>query len=465
MKRLIFLGISGICLLLTTSYGQMIGGNKNISESGIHKIKHIIIIFQENRSFDSYFGTFPGAYGIPMKDGFPAVSVWDPYTKKYVMPYVDHYDSNRGGPHGYTAFLADVDHGKMDGFIKEAHQPDVMGYHTESDIPNYWAYAKNFVLQDHMFESIHSWSFPSHLFLVSLWSANSKTPNNPMSFTSTDNPRNRNKKNPEPFGWTDLTYLLHKNHVSWRCYLDGKVPVIWNILPGFVDIHQDFQIHNIVGIKNYFIAAKKGTLPSVCWIFPDWKDSEHPPALVSTGQSYVTRIINAAMKSPDWKSTAIFLTWDDWGGFYDNVVPPEVDKLGYGIRVPGLVISPYAKKGYIDHQILSFDAYAKFIEDDFCHGERLNPKTDGRPDSRPDVREDMPLLGNFIKDFNFAQKPWSPLILPVHPKTTLIKGPMHYGRVKNGKTIEMIKKLGKEIEGLKREIKKLEKLIISQAKQ
>ncbi len=113
------------------------------------------------------------------------------------------------------------------------------------------------------------------------------------------------------------------------------------------------------------------------------------------------------MKSPDWNSTAIFLAWDDWGGFYDNVVPPRVDENGYGLRVPAIVISPYAKKGYIDHQILSSDAYLKFIEDDFLNGARLNPKTDGRPDRRPDVRENEPILGNLVNDFNFSQAPAS----------------------------------------------------------
>ena len=101
----------------------------------------------------------------------------------------------------------------------------------------------------------------------------------------------------------------------------------------------------------------------------------------------MTSLINAAMQGPDWNSTAIFLRWDDWGGFYDHVVPPSVDQNGYGLRVPGMVISPYARQGYIDHQTLSFDAYLKFIEDDFLGGQRLDPATDGRPDPRPDVRE------------------------------------------------------------------------------
>ena len=160
------------------------------------------------------------------------------------------------------------------------------------------------------------------------------------------------------------------------------------------------------------------------WVVPSGEVSEHPPAPVSYGQSYVTSVINAVMKSPDWSSTAIFVTWDDWGGFYDHVVPPRVDQNGYGLRVPGIVISPFAKRGYVDHQTLSFDAYDKFIEDDFLGGQRLNPASDGRPDPRPSVRETEKILGNLINDFNFNQRPRAPVTLPVHPKSTLTGTPL-----------------------------------------
>jgi phospholipase C len=143
--------------------------------------------------------------------------------------------------------------------------------------------------------------------------------------------------------------------------------------------------------------------------------SEHPPARVTAGQTYVTHLINTIMSGPDWKSTAIFLAWDDWGGFYDHVKPPRVDGEGYGIRVPALVISPYARRDYVDHQVLSSDAYLKFIEDDFLQGQRLNPRTDGRPDSRPGVRENVKILGNLVHDFNFDQRPRPPYLLPLHP--------------------------------------------------
>jgi phospholipase C len=238
--------------------------------------------------------------------------------------------------------------------------------------------------------------------------------------------------------WTDITWLLDAHHVSWAYYVQrgtqpdcanssalscgavsqsAKTPGIWNPLPLFSDVHHDHQVSNIKDLSTYYAAAKAGTLPAVSWITPSDPDSDHPPASVHQSQAYVTSIVNAAMKSPDWNSTAIFLSWDDWGGFYDHVVPPTVDRNGYGLRVPGIVISPYARQGYIDHQTLSHDAYLKFIEDDFLGGARLNPKTDGRPDPRPDVRENASILGNLLADFNFSQAPRPPLLLATNPPT------------------------------------------------
>jgi len=196
---------------------------------------------------------------------------------------------------------------------------------------------------------------------------------------------------------------------------NAKTPGIWNPLPYFDTVAKDGQLANIQPIHNLYAQARSGRLPAVSWIDPAGTVSEHPPARVSVGQNYVTGLINAIMKGPDWRSTAIFLAWDDWGGFYDHVVPPVVDANGYGLRVPGLVISPYARRGYIDHQTLSFDAYVKFIEDDFLHGQRLDPRTDGRPDPRPTVRENAHILGNLTTDFNFNQKPRPPLLLPQYP--------------------------------------------------
>jgi phospholipase C len=243
---------------------------------------------------------------------------------------------------------------------------------------------------------------------------------------------------PIHLAWTDITWLLHAHHISWAYYVqpgtqpdcaDGSAPTCaqvaqnaqtpgnWNPLPLFTDVQQDHQMHDVRPLRSYFAKARAGALPSVAWIIPSSADSEHPPASVHQGQAYVTALVNAAMKSPDWDSTAIFLTWDEWGGFYDHLVPPRVDRNGYGIRVPLIVISPYAKAGYIDHQVLSSDAFLKFIEDDFLSGARLDPATDGRPDPRLDVRENAPILGNLASDFNFSQSPRKPLLLPTNPPT------------------------------------------------
>jgi phospholipase C len=429
--------------------------------AGIRKIRHVVVIMQENRSFDTYFGTFPGADGIPFRYGVPRVCLPDPLRRTCQRPFHDGQDANSGGPHSSGDFQADVDGGKMDGFIarmeaggigcppglignhpacKPGFVPDVVGYHTAQEIPNYWAYARAFVLQDHLFAPTFSWSLPAHLFTVSEWSAFCLRPGEPFSchnavqdVASPSSPSAATS--PPVYAWTDLTYLLHRAGVSWGYYVfpgpepdcedddptcppvaqSPSTPGIWNPLPYFDTVKQDGQLANIQAISNFYSQAAAGTLPAVSWVIPNGTVSEHGPALVSAGQSYVTGLVNAVMRGPDWSSTAIFLSWDDWGGFYDHVRPPVVDENGYGIRVPGIVISPYARRGFIDHQTLSQDAYVKFIEDDFLGGRRIDPATDGRPDPRPNVREDQPILGDLRRDFDFNQKPRKPLILPTNP--------------------------------------------------
>ena len=425
--------------------------------AGIHKIRHVVIIMQENRSFDSYFGTYPGADGIPRLHGMPSVCVPDPLRHRCVRPFHDAHDLDYGGPHEQSAYNTDYDHGLMDGFVRARESCanvvdpkdciakltlDMMGYHDQREIPNYWNYARRFVLQDHMFEPDASWSLPAHLFLVSEWSARCMKVGDPFSCASNiEAPGLPTDLGPAPhvdpnYAWTDLTYLLHRRNVSWGYYVkkgpepdcetgevfctfrdqDSRTPGIWNPLPSFTTVRQDHQLGNVRDTSAFLHAAARGHLPSVSWVIPSGAVSEHPTSSIRAGQAYVTNLINTIGHGRDWKSTAIFLTWDDWGGFYDHVPPPVVDLNGYGFRVPGLVISPYAKRGYIDHQQLSFDAFAKFIEDDFLGGQRLNPKTDGRPDPRPTVRENAPGLGDLTRDFNFSQAPQRPLILPAHPR-------------------------------------------------
>ncbi len=432
--------------------------------AGIHKIQHVVVIMQENRSFDEYFGLYPGADGLPRQNGQFTVCIPDPANGGCMRPYHDPTDVNGGGPHGSSNAAADINAGKMDGFIGQAEggrkgcaqtvdptctnsvKTDVMGYKDARDIPNYWSYAQSFVLQDQLFQPNASWSFPQHLYMVSEWSAKCSRVNDPMScVTNIDAPGsplvggagaiNGDNQASRNFAWTSLTYLLYTHHVSWRYYVAEGLqpdceddaaacaprqqrvgtPDIWNPLPGFTDVRADGQLSDVQTIDHFYADARAGNLPAVSWIVPNGAVSEHPPGLVTAGQKYVTTLINTIMKTPAWSSTAIFLTWDDWGGFYDHVKPPTVDSAGYGLRVPGLVISPYAKAGYIDHQTLSQDAYVKFIEDDFLAGARIDPRTDGRPDSRPDVRENSSQLGDLAADFNFDQPPRPPLILDPTP--------------------------------------------------
>jgi phospholipase C len=438
--------------------------------SGIDKLEHLIFIVQENRSFDQYFGTYPGADGIPVKpDGSFAVCVPDKFQEGVcVPPYVTRSIDQDGGPHTHSASIRDVDGGAMDGFISSLParptkcwvdrtrpecdvqlgpqgQPDVMSTQSRSMIPNYWDYADHFTLQDHMFAPTDSWTLPAHLFLVSAWSAACSDPTDPLSCTTDINLSDQALRwdygEAPIYGWTDITWLLDEADVSWRYFVGNDTceeppcpdtgrrfyatSYNRNPLPGFTSFRErgDLAQHgnwkdNVRPVDEYLSAAADGSLPDVAWIAPSSNVSDHPggPSTTQTAMAYVTRLINAVMKGPDWGSTAIFLTWDDWGGFYDHVNPPHIDRMGYGLRVPGLVISPWAKPAYIDHTELSFDSYLKLIEDRFLGGARLDPETMSRPDSRPTVRERV--ANPLRKAFDFSQEPLDPLVLEPWPWKT-----------------------------------------------
>jgi phospholipase C len=443
-------------------------------------IRHVVIIMQENRSFDHYFGTFPGADGIPPNTCVPL----DPRQPSHgcIVPFHDPHDVNAGGPHGPANAQADLDDGikanRMDGFLKEqagarddckpdapacstskdgVARNDAVGYHTEQEIPNYWTYAKRFVLQDQMFEGVRSWSWPSHLDLTSEWVATCT--DHAKASSCTTNPNAGKPQSDVQLPWANLFQLLDTRGVSWKYYLgageepdceDGEltcnpenqssgVPSIWNPAPYFAWVRAKgpkyLRQHN-PEINQFLIDVKQGTLPQVSWVVPSNDYSEHPPAGVTRGMEYVTAMVNAVMRSPYWKDTVIFLSWDDWGGFYDHVVPPNVETngtgtpiQGFGLRVPGLTISAYAKAGMIDHQLLSLDSYATFIEDLFMNGARLNPTALGIPDQRPNIRDSLTRvqfpdgskapIGDLMKEFDFKQKPLRPILLSTHIPTEI----------------------------------------------
>ena len=438
-----------------------------VDVASIHKIKHVVIIMQENRSFDSYFGTYPGADGIPAgRDSASPTRC----SGGCVAPFHDSADLNYGGPHGGRDAAADIDGGQMDGFVAQAEQGrlqpndpraapatsgeqcagaaeqciDVMGYHDAREIPNYWTYAQDFVLQDHMFEPNASWSLPAHLYMVSEWSAFCTDPT--TAYSCRDGAREpesrRRLRRPQrrpssDYAWTDMTYLLHKRQSAGATTCSRapsptarttrpmtcapvqqgpKTPGIWNPLPSFNDVNQDGQLGNIQSLQRLLHRRRRGTLPAVSWVVPNGTVSEHPPALVSAGQTYVTGLINAIMRSPDWDSTAIFLSWDDWGGFYDHVVPPAVDQNGYGLRVPGhrdQPVRPARLHRPPDAQPRRLQQVHRGRFPRRCSASTRRP-TAGPTRARTCARA-SPLLGNLVRDFDFNQQPRQGLLLPVHP--------------------------------------------------
>ncbi len=424
------------------------------------RIEHIVIIVQENRSFDHYFGTYvppdpsQTVDGLPRKpDGRFAACVPNPVSGHCVRPYHTTSDRNQAGPHGHVASVTDVNGGKMDGFIRSAlasrhagkcieepkpascdpyvgpkGQPDVMSFRNRSDIANYWAYADWGVLQDQFFASVDSYSMPAHMFLVSAWSATCRS--GPMSCE--DDPTPEGFRYP----WTDITYLLNEAGVNWAYYVGNETdvcprwpncdsgdqgdstPINWNPLPGFSTVRKADQLDHIAPYSDFKTGIVTGDIPAVSWVIPAAHVSEHPgKGSMRPGYVYVTKLINSIAQSPAWENTAVFLTWDDWGGLYDHVEPPRVDRLGLGIRVPAIVLGPYAKQGVVQHDVLSFDSYLRFIEDVFLGGSRLDPDTMSRPDSRGNVREEETALGDLTTAFDFTQPPRDPsaLILPTSP--------------------------------------------------
>lgn len=395
---------------------------------GLRKIKHFVFIMQENRSFDSYFGTYPGADGIP-----PGVCLENPAGGPCVKPYHDTQDVNRGGPHDQSNALADVDRGRMDGFVAEAYAGksvklstlpcpptkvtcapgldprDVMGWHDDREIPNYWNYAHLYVLQDHMFSSVDSFTLPNRLYSLAAQSG---------GYINHDQPK------PTEYNFEEITERLSAAHVDWKYYVtSGKQPdtedgqvvgsgskqlqypdeyTFFNPLPAFPSVQNDpEQRRRMVDTTQFYVDARTGQLPEVSWVVPSDAVSEHPPSSVGVGMAYVTGLVNAVMEGPDWDSTAIFISYDEWGGFYDHVVPPAVDQYGLGIRVPGLVISPYARQGYIDHRAHSPAAWLRIVEERFAV-----PELTGRDASSDDM----------LQDFDFNQAPRPPVILAATTK-------------------------------------------------
>jgi phospholipase C len=331
-------------------------------------IQHFVTLLQENHTYDNYFGTYPRGNGLPAGVCVP-VDPRKPHGR-CVRPF--HLGSNQVVPadpdHSSVTAGLQYNHGRMDGFVRalDTRNQDgrlAMGYRNGSDLPYYWNLADRYVLYDRFFSSAMAGSFLNHVYWVS------------------GGPASGYDRTP-PGGYRHLRTIfdrLESAGVSWKFYVQNYNPhltfrtlrrfpgnrasqVVWVPLlsiPRYLDTPK-LRSH-IVPLDQYYNDLLNGTLPAVSYIVPSGP-SEHPPSSVSSGQAFVRSLVNSLIESRQWKSSAFLLAYDDWGGWYDHVKPPQVDKYGYGFRVPALLVSPYAKRGFIDNTQLDFTSILRFIE-------------------------------------------------------------------------------------------------------
>ncbi len=371
-------------------------------------IKHIVYIVKENRSFDSFFGKFPNADGATqglMSNG--SVIPLQPLSDQTVHDL---------GHDWWSALEVDSD-GKMDLFDLnyEANvQGDFLSYSQfgPNDIPNYWAYAQNFVLADHVFSSTDGPSLPSHLYAIAAQAADMiSTPQGHKSSNSwgCDNTKDLQVEFLQSDGTITLGSpcvemqtlgdLLDAADIDWKYYAvpAGTPGYQWNVYNNVRHIRYgpDWATH-VEDETNFENDALNGNLPPVSWLVARSGQTEHPPSSVCNGENWTVSKINAIMQGPDWDSTAIFLTWDDFGGFYDHVQPPKLDVFGLGPRVPFLIISPYVKGKTVDHTQYEFSSVLRFIEDTF---------------NLPSLTNRDAEANDMMDAFDFSQKALPPLML------------------------------------------------------
>ena len=339
-------------------------------------IKHVIIIDKENHSFDNLFGQFPGADGAREAHTSTDKTIALGHTPDQTLLDVAHA--------GAAAALA-VDNGKMDhfGLLPGARQNgrDVADsqYH-ETDIPNYWKYALAFTLDDHFFSTILGPSFPNHL--VSVAATSGGTVDNPTGqsvhawgcdggpFSRVDGitPDGRRFVTRPCFDFATLPDVLERHGVSWKYYAPPQFAsgYVWNALDAVRHIrYSSLWKSNVSPDTSFITDIRSGRLPQVSWLVTNARESDHPPSSICLGENWSVRMITAVMQSSYWKDTAIFLTWDDFGGFYDHVAPPRLDSISLGPRVPTIVISPLARLHFVDHTTFDFSSLLRFIELDF----------------------------------------------------------------------------------------------------
>jgi phospholipase C len=381
-------------------------------------IKHIVIIVQENRSFSNFFAGYPGAEDAPLygyqydpATGQRATVALKPTT--FEVPDITH---------SFEAAVQDYRGGNMDGFPSQAYY-----YVGRPLVKPYWTMAAQYVLADHMYPQEFGPSFTAHISLVAA-TTNLTSDAGPNPRAEVDLPSGAWRCDAVPgtvssiitpnadrlaqdsivhsgggpfpcFNqFNSIANVLDAAKVSWKWYNAPLGPTLrfnpFDVIR-YVEYGPDKR-RNIIEPQQQIISdARFGLLPAVSWVTPDWHDSDHTGNHSDTGPSWVAAVVNAIGQSPEWNSTAIFVTWDDWGGWYDASVPPQKDFTGLGLRVPFLVISPYAKKGYVSHTQYEFSSTLKFIESTF-NLPVIGPPSFGYTDTR---------AANILDPFDFTQKP------------------------------------------------------------
>ena len=347
-------------------------------------IQHVVIIVQENRSFDNFFAGYPGADA-------PTVG-WGKKAGKRVKItlHQDTFEVEPNLEHLYPASIIDWDNGKMDGFTKWGMKGSdaAYAYIERSQVQPYWDMAGQYVLADHMFPTEFGPSWTAHITLVA---GTDNVQQNPLwaladfsdgAYNSCDSPRGTmtdviDTKRKELYfagpypcftQFNTIAQDLDQNGISWKYYVDViKHAGIWSPFEAIKYVRRgpDWQKDMVQPETQVLTDAQNGNLPQVSWVTPNHDDSDHPGSHSDKGPSWVSSIVNAVGSGPQWNSTAIVLLWDDWGGFYDNARPPKLDFRGLGIRVPCLIISPYAKTNYVSKTTYEFGSILKFIEEAF----------------------------------------------------------------------------------------------------
>lgn len=378
------------------------------SNASFGKIKHIVFIIKENRSFDSYFGTFPGANGATtgkLHTGQVITLGHTPDPPKHDMG------------HEWTDNHGDVDGGLMDRFDQELTcsvngDLQCMSQLYQSDIPNYWTYAQNYSLADEAFSSVESGSYPAHLAMVAgsalnvldnpRSSAKAQWGCDAISGSNVAYMQSNNVVSSEFPCFTDTTLgdLADAAGVSWKAYsaLAGQSGYIYNPYRSFSNIFYGADWGTkVVPISNFVTDALAGQLPAISWLTPPSPQTDHPPNGACAGENWTVQQINAIMQGPaaQWNSTVVVLTWDDFGGLYDHVPPPYRDQFGLGIRVPFMIISPWAVRG-VYHTEIEFASVLRFMEETFAL-----PSLGG-----------VDTIANDMQDaFNYTQTPLPPTVL------------------------------------------------------